>query len=61
MQARLKTILESKNLELAGCYHQEPMSYSALLSWCQKQAQLFAPYICDTGHYLEQALLNGKK
>ena len=26
MQARLKTILESKNLELAGCYHQEPMS-----------------------------------
>lgn len=61
MQARLKTILESKNLELAGCYHQEPMSYSALLSWCQKQAQRFAPYICDTGHYLEQALLNGKK
>ena len=26
VQARLKTMLEAKNLELAGCYHQEPMS-----------------------------------
>ena len=33
VQARLKTILESKNLELAGCYHQEPMSYPALLDY----------------------------
>ena len=32
VQYRLKTMLESKNLELAGCYHQEPMSYPALLS-----------------------------
>ena len=32
VQARLKTMLEAKNLELAGCYHQEPMSLSALLS-----------------------------
>ena len=31
IQARLETMLESKNLELAGCYHQEPMSYEALL------------------------------
>ena len=37
-QERLKMILESKNLELAGCYHQEPMSFDAVLSWCQGQA-----------------------
>ncbi len=42
-------ILESKNLELAGCYHQEPMSYDALLEWCRVQAGQFAPYICDVG------------
>lgn len=60
IQARLKTILDSKNMELAGCYHQEPMSYPALLSWCRKQAELFAPYICDTGSYLETALKNNK-
>ena len=61
VQARLTTILESKNLELAGCYHQEPMSYPALLAWCQKQAKEFLPYICDTGNYLDTALSSGKQ
>ena len=31
-QNRLHMILDSKNMELAGCYHQEKMSYDALLS-----------------------------
>lgn len=61
IKARLKTMLEAKNLELAGCYHQNEMSYNALLSWCKKQADLFAPYICDTGSYLSDALRRGKK
>ena len=61
IKARLKTMLEAKNLELAGCYHQNEMSYNAMLSWCQKQADLFAPYICDTGSYLSDALKRGKK
>lgn len=56
VQTRLKTMLEAKNLELGGCYHQEPMSYPALLSWCQKQAEQFGSYICDTGTYLDIAL-----
>ena len=60
IQARLKTILESKNLELAGCYHQEPMSYPALLAWCREQAAKFTPYICDTGSYIDHALSEGK-
>ena len=47
-------MLVAKNLELAGCYHQEPMSYPALLTWCEEQAELFGPYIADTGEYLEQ-------
>ncbi len=61
VKTRLKTMLEAKNLELGGCYHQEPMSYPALLSWCQKQAELFGPYIADTGSYLDSALFSGKK
>mgnify|MGYP005962785989 FL=1 len=61
MQARLKTILESKNLELAGCYHQEPMSYDALLEWCRMQAGQFAPFICDAGAFLQQAHDSGKR
>ena len=51
VQDRLHMILESKNLELGGCYHQEPMSYDALLEWCRMQAGQFAPYICDVGAF----------
>ena len=61
VQARLKTMLEAKNLELAGCYHQEPMSLSALLSWCRQKAAKYAPYITDTGAFLEDALSKGKR
>ena len=34
VQDRISMILEAKNLELAGCYHQEPMSESAFRYWC---------------------------
>ncbi len=61
VQNRLKTMLEAKNLELGGCYHQEPMSFSALLTWCEKQSELFGDYICDTGAWLDSALSAGKK
>lgn len=54
-------MLEAKNLELGGCYHQEPMSFSALLTWCEKQSELFGDYICDTGAWLDSALSTGKK
>ncbi|WP_296045972.1 adenylosuccinate synthase [uncultured Gemmiger sp.] len=61
IQSRLHVILESKNMELAGCYHQEPMSYDALLHWCRTQVEKFAPYICDAGAYLQQASNAGKR
>ena len=61
VQNRLHVILESKNLELAGCYHQEPMSYDALLEWCRMQAGQFAPFICDAGAFLQQAHDSGKR
>ena len=61
VQNRLKMMLEAKNLELAGCYHQEAMSYPALLAWCEKKAELFGAYICDTGSFLDTALKQGKK
>ena len=61
VKARLKTILDAKYLELAGCYHQEPMSYPALFSWCLKQPDIFRDYICDTGIFLNNALADYKK
>ena len=59
-QNRLHTILDSKNMELSGCYHQENMSYQALVAWCREQAEKFCPYICDVGAFLEQAQKDGK-
>ena len=61
VQARLQTMLDAKNLELGGCYHQEPMSYPALMAWCQAKAAEFGEYICDTGSLLDQALKQGKR
>ena len=60
-QNRLHMILDAKNMELAGCYHQEPMSYDALLNWCRQQAAYFAPFICDVGAFLQQAHDSGKR
>ena len=57
---RLHMMLDAKNMELSGCYHQEPMSYPALLSWCEKQAAAFSAYICDTGAFLRKAQAEGK-
>lgn len=61
VQRRLQMILEAKNLELAGCYRQEPMSYPALLAWCHWQAGTYAPFIGDTGSTLEGMLSAGKQ
>ena len=58
---RIQDELEEKNLELAGCYHQEPMSYPALLDWCREQSEKFSKYICDTGTFIDKALYCGKK
>ncbi len=43
IQVRLKTMLEAKNLELAGCYHQEPMSYPACLPGARSRQRSFYP------------------
>ena len=56
MKARLKMMLDAKNMELAGCYHQEPMSFP-----CEEQAEKFKAYICDTGEFLDESLKKGKK
>ncbi|MFR7388794.1 MAG: adenylosuccinate synthetase [Blautia faecis] len=61
VKARLKTMLEAKNpgacrlLSSSQC----PTLYSLL--WCEEQAELFGPYIADTGEYLEQAVSEGKR
>lgn len=61
VQDRISMILEAKNLELAGCYHQEPMSESAFRFWCGGMAESLRDYISDTGTFLENELKEGKR
>ena len=60
-RARIRMILEAKNMELAGCYHQEPMNYEALLTWCREQEKKFAAYVCKAGEFLQKANSEGKR
>ena len=61
VQDRISMILEAKNLELAGCYHQEPMSESAFRFWCGGMAESLRDYISDTGIFLENELKEGRR
>ena len=55
VKQRLETILEAKNLILTAVYGKEAVSFSDAWDWCCRQSDFFAPYICDTGIYLQNA------
>ena len=59
-QNRLHMILDSKNMELAGCYHQEKMSYDALLDWCRTSRAIRTVHL-RRGRFLQQAHDSGKR
>ena len=48
-QSQIKNPAEAKNLELAGCY-QEPMSYPALLTWCENRLNCLVPILQTPGN-----------
>lgn len=58
---RLKGIVDYKTLEVEGIYHKPALDYTTLLAWCQKYADMFHDYICDTGLYLTNANKQGKR
>ena len=61
VKMRLATIVEWKNLTMEGVYGAKPIDLEEMWAWCQKYAQLFAPYICDTGAFLDKADREGQK
>lgn len=60
VQNRLNMMLEAKNLELSRIYGQPKERLENLSGWLRKQAEQFAPYICDTHEYLSEAHAQGK-
>ncbi len=58
---RLKGIVSYKSLEVEGIYGKPALQYEELLAFCQKYADMFRDYICDTGLYLTEANKAGKR
>ena len=59
-QYRMRRLLAGKNLLMTRIYDQQPLELSEMLQWCSEQAKFFAPFICDTGAFIESADAAGK-
>ena len=61
LRARLKDLMEWKNLIITGVYGAEPYTWDEIEQWLNTSCEAIKPYICDTGAFLREAEENGKK
>ena len=61
MYARVKDIVEWKNLTVAGGYHHEPITTEETIDYLKTYGEPLKDYICDVGLYLNNANKEGKK
>ncbi len=61
LRSRLETIVEWKNLTIEKSYGAEPFTVDGLMDWFKTYGEPLAPFICDTGYYLNKAIDAGKK
>ena len=54
-------LMEWKNLTLTKVYGAEACTMEQLMGWLDDYGSKLKPFICDTGHILEQAVSEGKK
>ncbi len=52
-------IVEWKNLTVVGGYGYEAVDAADIYAWLERYALPFAPYVCDTGDYLNGAIDSG--
>ena len=60
MKARLKDILEWKNLTVKA-YGEEPVKYEDMVAYLEEFGGKLKKYVCDVGLYLNSAANEGKK
>ncbi|MDD6033172.1 MAG: adenylosuccinate synthase, partial [Oscillospiraceae bacterium] len=58
---RLRGIVSWKSLTLERVYGADPLSFDEIWAWVEKYAAIFAPFVCDTGAYLDKADREGKR
>ena len=61
LKARLKDLMEWKNLIIKGVYGAEPYTWDEIENWLNTSCEAIKPYICDTGDLLREAEENGKR
>ncbi len=59
--ARLKDIVEWKNLTVANGYKAKPLDAQEIYEWIEKFAMPFNDYVCDVSAFFDEAISRGKK
>ena len=57
----IRDIIEMKSMTVEKVYGAPPLSFEEIWMWLQRYAEEFAPFICDTGLYLDEAAAAGKR
>lgn len=60
LRAKVREIVEWKNLTLTGVYGDDGVTEEEMLDWLEKWGAPLRPFICDTGAVLDAALREGK-
>ena len=58
---KLTQILSVKNLIIKDIYHKPELSVDEVLSQLEEYREMIAPYVCDTGKLIREAVKDGKK
>ncbi len=58
---RLKNVCEVKNLLLEHIYHKPPIDVDELYKTMLEYRDIIAPYVCDTGKFIREAIKAGKE
>ena len=61
LKEKLNQILSVKNLIIKNIYHKPELSVDDVLKQLEEYRDMIAPYVCDTGKLIREAVRDGKK
>ena len=60
LKEKTERVCEMKNIIMQHMYHKDPIDPKELLNTLHEYRDMVAPYVCDTVHFLRDALAKGK-
>ena len=61
LKEKLNQVLSVKNLIIKNIYHKPELSVEDVLAQLKEYRDMIAPYVCDTGKLIREAVKDGKK